>query len=201
MRDRSSNKKIILFNGPPGSGKDTAAYYCFMNIPYSTCISFKERLFEIALTVSGMAEETWFEVYNNRSDGVNKETPLESLGGLSQREFLIKISEEWAKPVFGSEYFGEAAASRVRASDSEVFLFSDSGFVEEVNPLVDLVSGNNILIVQLRRPDCDYSGDSRDYLYAVPGVPQENIISVSNHHSQIYFETECLERVLDFTGG
>ena len=86
--------------------------------------------------------------------------------GLSQREFLIKISEEWFKPVFGKDFYakeaGEAAASELLWDNSVVF--SDVGFQEEFDTIKSIVGKENILLVRLYREGINWNGDSRGYL-------------------------------------
>lgn len=191
------DKKIVLFNGPPGSGKDTAAMIAENDFWCCEIMEFKQKLFSIALEISGMDYHVWFSIYNNRKDKgrANKETPLPELGGLSQRQFLIKISEEWVKPVFGERYFGEAAAKAVAESSNILFFFSDSGFMEEVYPLFDLVGKYDVLLVKLYREGCSYEGDSRNYL------PEEEFINVAHITNEDIedFQRDVLEVVSAFS--
>lgn len=160
--------KLVLFNGPPGSGKGFAAAHC-CEVFDGLEVEFKDKLFQIALEVSGFSHSRWFEIYNNRGViGRNKETPLQELGGLSQRQLLIKISEEWIKPIFGNKYFGGAAARTVEECSSEIknFFFSDSGFLEEARVLQEQFGYENVILVKLFREGHTFAGDSRNYLDA-----------------------------------
>lgn len=157
------DRRILLLNGPPNSGKDTLGGILAMR-GYGRLYSFKKRLIEIALVTSGVTYGEWVRRYGVRE---LKETPWGRLGGLSQREYLIRISEDWVKPVFGEDYFGRAAVEDIVAGGSSHWdaIFTDSGFAAEVAPLRAL-SGNTVL-VRLHREGCNFEGDSRGYLHSV----------------------------------
>lgn len=160
---------IVLFNSPPGGGKDESARY-LESQSWGVQKEFKEKLFEIALAVSGLEEEYWWTIYTAPRDSkLNKETPLHQLGGLSQRQLLVKISEEWIKPVFGERYFGECAVSSILHTyrflhPSQNIFFSDSGFLPEARVLQEEFGKENVMLVRLYRDGCNYDGDSRQYL-------------------------------------
>ena len=96
--ENKHKKFVIILNGPPSSGKDAGCMELKKFFPHSRHSEMKEHLFEMALLISGVSKEHWFQRYNNRD---LKELPWDKLGGLTQREFLIRISEDWCKPVFG----------------------------------------------------------------------------------------------------
>ena len=155
-------KYVIILNGPPGTGKDTIAEGLVRahgnKIEH---MQFKSQLFKIALLVSGIPEDEWNARYSCQQ---TKNLPWELLGGLSQRQFMIRISEEWCKPTFGKNYFGLIAAREVAKSDKPIIVFSDGGFVEEIK---ELLASNNIklLVVHLHRDGHTFDGDSRDYIF------------------------------------
>jgi len=165
--------KVIILNGPPGSGKDAIA--SAMSDRYAKThpmvehLEVKAKLFEQALVMSGIPVYEWIVRYNDRK---LKETPWDRLGGLSQREFLIKISEEWVKPIFGRDYYGKVAgeaAADVLLWDNNV-IFSDGGFQEEFDAIKSIVGKENILLVRLYREGTSWDGDSRGYLKNPGGV-------------------------------
>lgn len=153
-------KHIVIFNGPPNSGKDFAADYCKEQMIASRHIAyhkeFKEKLFRLMLEVYDIDRGIFFALYNDR---VLKETVTPLLEGLSPRQAMIKVSEELMKPIYGKAYFGKSAARTLQ--DGATF-FSDGGFVEEVFPVAKL--SDSVTIVRLTRPGCSFKGDSRNYL-------------------------------------
>jgi len=148
---------IVIFNGPPGSGKDEAASYFKENFGFGN-LSFKYQLFRETIEHFGVNAGWFMEGYDDREQ---KERPHEILNGLSRREAMIYISEEILKPKHGKSYFGECVASEIE--DGINYAIADGGFVEELEPLIERVGAENIVIVQLTRAGHDYSNDSRRY--------------------------------------
>lgn len=161
------NNKIIIFNGAPRVGKDTFAdmleeYFDHNRDDYLLYReSFKDSLITLTLDYYNIESSEWWERYEE-----SKEEPWDRLGGLSQREALIDMSENKVKPYFGHDFFGKAAARKCYTSDDHkgIFTFSDGGFGEEVQPLIDKFGKENILIIRLHREGFDFSNDSRRLL-------------------------------------
>jgi len=154
-------KPIIILNGPPSSGKDTIS--ALLSGKGFIIQNFKYRMHQIACTMLGWTMSDWLRFYNDRS---MKEVKHDFLGDKSTREFMIYISENIMKPLFGKDYFGKAAASEVKESFSchgykLGAVFADGGFPEEIPPLGVV---GKILIVRLFRDGCTFQGDSRNYL-------------------------------------
>lgn len=148
---------IIIFNGPPGSGKDSAAAY-FKSRGFKH-LSFKHALFRETVAFFGVGEEWFMKGYDDRSI---KERPEKLLEGMSRREAMIYVSEEITKPAFGNGIFGTIVAEEIE--DGQDYAISDGGFEDELVPLINRVGAENIVLVQLTRDGCDYSSDSRRYL-------------------------------------
>lgn len=187
--DNKDKKFVVILNGPPSSGKDVGVQELKKHFEWARHSEMKEHLFDMALLVSGISRELWFERYNNRK---LKELPWDKLGGLTQREFLIRISEEWCKPVFGKTYFGQRAAANIAKRDSKFFFFSDGGFVDELVPINEL---DNVIvkIIQIHRKGCTYEGDSRSYVDGTPyGI---ETVKIKNNKSLDKFFEKIIEEV------
>ena len=155
-------KKVIILNGPPGSGKDTLANELHNRCVADEVLSFKAPIFEIAEAVLGHSKFTDFiKLYNDRDC---KEVPCEMLGGLSPRQFMIAISERFIKPVLGNAYFGERIAEEVKLmQDGEVAVIPDGGFPSELVPLLR-VRDVDVHVIRLYRQGYSFDGDSRNYI-------------------------------------
>jgi hypothetical protein len=163
----------LIFNGPPGSGKDEACGFLRVNHGYRH-IQFKDQLFIDTTEFFGVSL-TWFmKDYDNRE---LKEKPYEQLNGMSKRQALIHVSENVIKPKYGSDYFGIKAAERIDLASS--YCFSDGGFLEEITPVINTVGQDNLCIVQLYRAGCSFHSDSRNYIH---GILQEEF--GTNHETQ-----------------
>jgi hypothetical protein len=97
--------------------------------------------------------------------------------GVSYREAQIKLSELYAKPLFGLDIFGRLFIERVyngyaRAIKNEVItqddvlvvLVPDSGFVVEAEPVVAEFGARNVALFNIYREGHSFEGDSRSYL-------------------------------------
>lgn len=175
--------KIILLNGPAGSGKDTIADHLVQEYP---CMfskqSFKESLYELTAGYFGVSLGYIIE---QNSDRVTKETPNKFLGGKTPREALIYASEDVYKPRYGKSVFGQKAKQRLVQSMTNVF--SDSGFIEEAEPLLEQVGTDNMICVQIERDGCSFENDSRDYV----GVPR--VIWGINEQPEHHDTGVCIE--------
>lgn len=151
---------VIIFNGPPGSGKDEACLL-FKRKGYKH-LSFKDELFKETFKFFGVSKGWFMKGYNNRSMKEKKVPQLRVSGtSLSRREAMIYVSEEFIKPKYGSDYFGNKLASSIEKGMS--VCISDGGFIEELQPVINKVGVENVTLVQLTRDGCDFSSDSRRY--------------------------------------
>lgn len=151
---------IILFNGPPGAGKDLAANY-FKSKGFKH-LSFKYQLFKETIEYFNVDEKWFMDGYNNRE---TKELPSSLLGHMSRREAMIYVSEEVIKPRQGPDYFGNLVANEIDLTKD--YCISDGGFIEELIPVINKVGTSNFVLVQLTRDGCDYSADSRRYFQGI----------------------------------
>lgn len=168
---------ILIFNGPPGTGKDEAAAF-FCNKFNFEHLSFKKQLFRETIKYFGVKESWFMDGYNNRS---KKETKEPALKNHSRRTAMIYTSESVIKPNKGNDYFGQQVAEEIDLNKN--YVISDGGFVEELEPIIDKVGAENVAIVQLTRQGCDFRGDSRRYFDGkFAGEASEIII---NHETEI----------------
>lgn len=147
---------IILFNGPPGSGKDHAAAY-FKQHDFKH-LSFKYQLYIETIKYFGV-DTTWF--MNGYNDRYQKEVKCKQLDNMSRREAMIHVSEKIIKPKNGLDYFGRLVAAEINTEKN--YCISDGGFIDELIPVLKKVGNDNFILVQLTRHGHDFSSDSRRY--------------------------------------
>ena len=172
---------IVIFNGPPGTGKDEACLY-FKNLGYKH-LSFKDELFKETFNFFDVSKEWFMEGYDNRSI---KELPVPELHidgkSLSRRDAMIYVSEKYIKPKHGKEFFGTKLAEQIE--DSCFYCVSDGGFEEELTPVINKIGADKVILVQLTRDGCDFSSDSRKYFNG--SLIEEFVLrretSISNFH-------------------
>lgn len=160
----ATHQRVILFNGPPRSGKDTAVNYCM-----SRMVDFnwlKPQHIKIAAPLKAAT----YALYQAPAH-VSKDTPSPHFQGRSFREALIEVSEKMVKPVLGQDFFGWIAAKTIDAQrDKNVWLCSDLGFVEELGPIVHCVGRKHVLVIEIHATrggtPLSFEGDSRSYIGA-----------------------------------
>lgn len=178
-----TSRKLILFNGPRHSGKDTAAIRCVH--------TFDAYHFKMSGPIKA-AVRAMFSLTDEDVDGleIRKTTGVPLFFGKSYVDVQISFSEDWTKPFFGTEAFGFLARRHVekaieRDPTQGLFVCSDSGFDHEAKQLIDLFGAKNVLLVRIFRDGKTFDGDSRSYIY-LDKVPT---ITVSNSNFNAYQTT------------
>ena len=181
---------VVILNAPPASGKDTIANLLVKTTGYAKR-EFKQGIYDVAKVVLGKNYSFFRMQLATRGE---KEKPQEYLGGLSPRQFLIKVSEEWIKPVFGEAYFGEALAENLPEFRHTVV--SDRGFLQEAIALAGSTD-QAVVVVRLFREGYDFSGDSRDYL---PTNSEHQNFWVTDVHLKEDDPQDAVNKILAFVG-
>lgn len=147
--------RIIVFNGPLGSGKSTAARFLAGWLKQSGANvitdSFAAPMKHLISTLLGAK---YMEM--------PKDVPVAELRGDSVRQFLIWFSEEVIKPRYGADFFGRMLLYRaLRYADNlpDYVVVDDSGFDAEFGPVSE-----DATLIRVVREGCSYVGDSRGYL-------------------------------------
>jgi DNA polymerase III delta prime subunit len=158
-------RKILLLNGPPGSGKSTAAAYLrrldFTELKASAPI---KRAFEATYNLPTGTAEHW----KDRFIG----------DGVTGRQWMIDFSEKFMKPLFGEDVFGLALRDNIKlCASNEQIVVSDTGFQAEVEALRELdQTENSIRLIQLDRIGCKWDSrqrvrwDTHDYRVYNDGI-------------------------------
>lgn len=143
----------VLLNGPPGSGKTTAAaWLCselrkhHSNIHQDSFAAPMKHFVATALSA--------------KYSDLKKDIPIAELNGYSVREFLIDLSESYMKVRYNEDIFGRLFHYRcLRINPLPRFVISDDcGFDTERDALPRAVT------IRINRPGCTFDNDSRNYL-------------------------------------
>ena len=153
--------KLIIFNGPPGCGKDHAIKHLCRTVSHSFSVKTSYYPREAIINAFGIHKFESDDHYNQYKD-----VPLQELGGMSFRQAMIAFSENFMKPTFGRDIFG-----KVMARDLEHikhlgcrFVFTDCGFSEEIVGLIENMDKGNVNLIQVQRIGHSFDGDSRSYV-------------------------------------
>lgn len=178
--------KIILFNGPPRSGKDTASNFALeflgiAGVQYRFAAPLKKAvhgLFNLSPNI---------ELF----DAV-KEQSLDVFFGMTPREAYIWMSEEVAKPKFGKDFFTRVAINAIKNYKDQFIIISDCGFKEEVIGLIAAFGAENIAIVHMERDGTSFEKDSRSYI-SDAGCKEFKIVN----NGQLYNLRMDVEKVIE----
>lgn len=155
---------FILFNGPPRSGKDTAAKIALDYVHKTRGAYWEKFSYPLKRGFAGIVDHSIDDEGNVDTFERIKENIISFLG-VSYRQFQIDMSEKFMKPLYGNDILGRLLLQRCHeiASMSNyppVFIVSDCGFQVECDVLKD----HNVLLVRMVREDCTFKGDSRQYV-------------------------------------
>lgn len=160
--------KIILFNGPPGSGKDTIASMVQTQLKGAEIVKFAAPLKTVALHLYCGGDSRLFHEFD--LDQEKKISPSNVFLGKTCRQVQIDISEQYMKPMHGQDVFGKFLAAtlerKVEAGDgNEIFLVSDSGFKPEAEVLIEQFGSQNVMLVRIHRDGFIFDKDPESPKY------------------------------------
>lgn len=191
----AETKRAILLNGPPGSGKDLSAVIIrnFLLGKFSTKKDFfRPELIKFADPLKAATHQLLCiphgcEYYEKEfgNEWKNKEQ-IEFFNKTPRSEY-IALSEEYAKKRHGDDVFGKLAARRIQLSKAaNTFIFSDGGFPEEAEPIINYLGIDNVGLIELSRNDCSFDGDSRNYISSnlLPRYPKLKYMKIDNSGTQ-----------------
>lgn len=165
--------KVIIFNGPPRSGKDTSASIAMRYLTFHGENAFFYR-FAFPLK---QATHALFGIKvpldNSEHFDDCKDKPNEAFLGGTPRQAYIDMSEKMVKPFYGKDFFGRVAIKAIEKMTklkSNCFVVTpDGGFDIEVTCLAKEYGPQNILVIHLYREGTSFAIDSRSYV-RIPGV-------------------------------
>lgn len=184
---------VVLLNGPPRCGKDTAGVHLAQLIPNSMVVKFAgplKRMTHIAYGLPVIPDDFFEQL---------KDKPLDAFFGLTPRQAYIKMSEEQIKPFLGVDHFGKLLRRciwREYCAGKRVFFVTDSGFGPEAVPVINSIGNNNTLLLRLHaeKRGVSFAGDSRSYI----SLPEVTAYDIDNNDSIEAFKSVALRMVEPF---
>ena len=157
--------RVILVNGPAGSGKDAIGEIVARHNPNARVVRFAEILKLRTHALFGAVDTNGNVRPANSFDPV-KDQPNDIFFGLTPRAAYIKVSEQWLKPFAGPQIFGDLLLREMVHYDPPVtFVITDSGFLCEALPIIEHFGVENCFRIHLSRPGKTFDGDSRSYWF------------------------------------
>lgn len=175
---QSAPRRIVFFNGPPRSGKDTACGLMGIRTQ-ATQVSFAEPLKLQTAALLGVSLRELEAI---------KDLPHPALKGGTPRQYMINLSEKMIKPCYGDDFFGHVAVNKIDNTPnilSDLVMFSDSGFRSEAEPVVSRFGLGNCTKIEIEREGSDFSKDSRSY-WSMPGL--RTVRLANNGHMEDFRE-------------
>lgn len=185
--------QIVFLNGPRRAGKDTAAKFIMQEF----ALDAREAKFSQPLKLAAASMFNVNQGMYRRLEEVGshyKTEPLPQLFGSSWTDLLIWLSEDCMKQKFGNDVFGMLMLSYLtQPSMTKLTVISDSGFANEIVPVVQFYGAANCHLFRIYRDGHTFTGDSRKYIDSVPdGV---HVHDIYNHYELSMFRVQVLRRV------
>jgi hypothetical protein len=181
------NAVVIFINGPPYSGKDTAAEFLAPQFKRSNVMRFAGPLKHSVHIDFGLPKNLPDDYF----DGC-KDSPNPAFFGMSPREAYIQKSERRQKPFLGPSIYGQTAVRamwRRFVSGKRIFFIPDSGFAAEAHPVLYHINNKNALLLRVHadKRGKTFANDSRSYI-DLPGIDTYDISNdstVDDYHSEL----------------
>ena len=156
--------KIVLINGAPRSGKDSAGNMIAAATPGRWAVSkfsksMKERCHAAYHILGPDGTPAAHDYFENCKD-----EPSTYFMGATPREAYIAFSEKFMKPLHGEDIFGYSLIIELEAMNNKPdgMLITDSGFYKEAAVLVDHFGPEDMTLIRLHRVGYTFENDSRN---------------------------------------
>lgn len=164
---------VVLFNGPPRSGKDSACEIIMKKFPEVHYVYFKEILYGETAKILGLDFNFWAKVCQN---GDFKDSPMLVMSAgelMTPRDVLIYLAEKVLKPEYGKDFIARGTAEtisdliqfqREQTNEEAVIVVPDLGFDYEIDTVREMLPNAHVISVAVHRPGFTFEGDSRNYV-------------------------------------
>lgn len=165
--------KLVLFNGPPRSGKDTSRgmVEAFSRRPFTSIrLDFKD-------TLLNSIDYRYILQDDRPYEDIKASTP-------ELRKILIDFSEKVIKPNLGEDYFAKRFVETILAyknssTSPKLVLCADVGFDIEIDTILKQINPKDVYLIQLRRDGCSFLNDSRNYVKTTSLI-ENNVFHITN---------------------
>lgn len=153
---------VVGFNGPPRSGKDTAARMLREVVESRHDIPVMEASLSMPLRRIAYAMCGWSGEFDGPDYEAFKERFFPQFGK-DGRHVMIDVSESFLKQVYGQAIMAEMLIFDIGNFDG-LLLIRDYGFQCEAAPLQATFGTRNVYCVQVQRPGTSFDNDSREWV-------------------------------------
>lgn len=187
---------VVCFNGPPGSGKDSAADSLVIHANKNLIRAKKFKFANILKT--GVHASLGIGSGPDTFEGEAKDIPNPVFFNLSPRQAYIAHSEQYMKKVYGENVFGELLCQQLKREEKhgiQLAAIADCGFRIEIEVLTKYFHPKQILIIRMQRKGHDFKNDSRSYI-ASDKVQSDDlwndgsIIDLNDHCGELFYHIQ-----------
>lgn len=156
MRNPAYKFHILVFNGPPGVGKDTLANYAQSFDSRSRHVKFISTLKQAVAVLFNYPIELMEE---------GKDDPKYTKFGKRIREHQIALGSA-LRNIYGEEVFGRMLADRILSMPMQTpyVVISDLGVTGELRALAEAIDRERITLFRVHQEGKTFSGDCREYI-------------------------------------
>lgn len=195
--------KAVFFNAPPQAGKDTAAKEVVALLNVSAVHNVRAYPLKFSQPLK-LAVHALFGISSRNPDLFEdvKEEPNNLLHGAVPRTAYQKMAEAHAKIEYGHDIFGQIFLRNLKETEkmieaekhSMVVVCADSGFPQEIAPVIEYLGAENCLMVQIEREGCSFKSDTRGTV-ELDGV---KTITIENNEGLAEFKIKVIETVANW---
>lgn len=185
-----NTKTVLVLNGPPRAGKDTAAKII------EEVFGAEHLKFSVALKDETHRQFGLVGAAHDAFEAV-KDDPRPEFGGKSPREAYIETGTAM-RIAEGADVFGRLLTETIRKHPANIFVVSDLASGAELAPLLREPSFD-VTLVRIHRDGHDFRNDCRGYVYTgnVRSIDVFNSVDVTSFKaaitSAVRDETPCLQ--------
>ncbi|EPX84023.1 hypothetical protein [Salipiger mucosus] len=179
-------QQLVMFNGPPRAGKDTAGEICrslIGDMAHADFVKFTTSIKNAAHQELGLAGDAHaFEDL--------KDTPLSEFRGMSPREFYIDKSER-LRAEHGYDIVARLLVRSLETVDADIVVNTDLGMDYEADHLIRHFGAENTTLVRIHRDGHTFDDDCREFVY------RDDVDSFDVSNTSFEDFERCVDPILD----
>jgi hypothetical protein len=150
-------EKIIIFNGPPRSGKDTAGQIC------KSFFGDRVTLVKFTTPIKNATHIEYGIDCDPEQFEETKDTPNNLFNGLTPRQAYTNVSSDLKKK-YGPYYVANLLACEVRKIKTPFIVNTDAGYDFEALTLQEILGCDNTLLIRIHREGKSFIDDCREMI-------------------------------------
>lgn len=172
------SQRVVILNGPRGSGKDFIAEMFSSNRSDAFHLKFSSVLKLVTSLGLGMSEKVL--------EGIKLDKVFGPDGDKSYVDLQIELFQ-WLAESYGDDVLGRFVMAEIHDTSTialiqnpmltrQTFIFSDGGRPSEIKWVVDHMPAKHVLLCRLHRDGHTFDGDIRSYVHLddVPNIDLTN---------------------------